>query len=168
MPAAAALRLIDSTVLTLSLMEYIFFSSLASAMARLMRAISWALLTVIALSPYCRKCIYMCQYISIYNIERLQLREKFGVSEIWQTQSVKLLYIFPASSPNWVVLGSIGRKQLHGPEHTILVIQFLEHVPVCINIIEPDDGRNLVARILARSPAMVRSEEHTSELQSLS
>ena len=34
--------------------------------------------------------------------------------------------------------------------------QFLEHVPVCINIIEPDDGRNLVARILARSPAMVQ------------
>ena len=39
MPASAALRLIASTVLTLSLMEYIFFSSLDSAIARLTRAI---------------------------------------------------------------------------------------------------------------------------------
>lgn len=47
------------------------------------------------------------------------------------------------------LLPGIGGKLLHGPEHTVPLIQFLEHVPVCLNVVELDDSRNLVAGVLA-------------------
>ncbi len=43
-------------------------------------------------------------------IKWIQLNVKFGVSEIWQSLSVKLLYIFPAISPNWVALGNFSHN----------------------------------------------------------